>query len=347
MIQLRARPTVKVVNRGIKIPRTVRTVLRPNPAIVRQLQEVNKDVQIISRKQPRSIQQGHKRIGDAVSRPGAAVARPRTPHNINRTRAIADARRPKSLRRKTPVIRYTSAEMTPQSKKALISLKNIGKGKILIIVGNGPSILEADLEKLADHPRIHIMSINKPEPRVWPSKYWLFCDHTQFRRHQDLWQTFKGTIFNTTAIKQKRKNAIQIRNLGGQGFSKDLLNGFYLGRSSCFAAMQVALWMGYDHIYMFGVDMRSVRINGEMKTHYYGINPDCQPKNREVRFDQEAKHYDHAAEILTEKDRKRFTFCSAYLRYKFADRFNRLDHRKAANRILDKLHDNKQNQGNI
>lgn len=329
MVQLRARPTVKRVNRGIKLPKTVRTVLRPNPAITRQLQVVNQDVQVISRKQPRSIQRGRNRA------PAIAIA-PRVPANQH-IKAIAQARRPRPLKKRGPLVRYTSAEMTPQSRKALSNLKNIGKGKILIVIGNGPSLLETDLEKLTSSSRIHIMSINKPDNRVWPSKYWLFCDHTQFKRHQDLWQTYRGTIFNTTAIKQRRQNAIQIRNLGGQGFSKDLMNGFYLGRSSCFAAMQVALWMGYDHVYMFGVDMRSVRINGEIKTHYYGVNPDVQPKNREARFDQEARHYDHAAENLTEKERKRFTFCSSYLRYKFADRFNRMDHRKAADKILKKV----------
>jgi len=338
MIQLRARPAVKRVNRGIKLPKTVRTILRPNPAIARQLQEVNQGVQIINKRQPKSIQRpGRKGIApkSVISTPRHRT--PRIPHTVSRVRIVAEARRPRSIRRKTPVIRYTSAEMTPQSRKVLTSLRNIGKGKVLIIVGNGPSIIEAELEKLTDHPRIHIMSINKPEMRVWPSKYWLFCDHTQLKRHNDLWQSYKGTIFNTTAIKQQRKNAIQIRNLGGQGFSQDLLKGFYLGRSSCFAAMQVALWMGYDHIYMFGVDMRSVRINGEMKTHYYGVNPDVQPKNREARFDQEAKHYDYAAESLPDEDRKRFTFCSSYLRYKFADRFGRMDHHKAASQILKKL----------
>jgi len=327
MVQLRARPAVKRVNRGIKLPPAVRTILRPNPAITRQLQEINKDVKIISRREPRVIQRAHKRV--------PAVASPQA--RTQRVRAIADARRPRPLKRRTPTIRYTSAEMSQQSKKALTNLKGIGKGKILLIIGNGPSVLEAELEKLAGNSRIDIMSINKPESRVWPSKYWLFCDHTQYKRHQDLWQNYRGTIFNTTAIKQKRKNSIKIRNLGGQGFSKDLLNGFYLGRSSCFAAMQVALWMGYDHIYLFGVDMRSIRVNGKIQTHFYGINPDVQPKNREARFDQEAKHYDNAAEILIDKDRKRFTFCSSYLRYKFADRFNRMDHQKAADKILKKL----------
>jgi len=328
MVHLRARPAVKQVNRGIKLPSTIHTVLRPNPAIAKQIQVVNKNVEIISRRQPKSIQRAKKR---------PATPLPRLP--ANHIKAIAHARRPQSLKRKGPVVKYTSAEMTPQSRKALSALKNIGKGKILIIVGNGPSIIETELEKLAGRDGIDIMSINKPCSQVWPSKYWLFCDHTQLKRHQDLWQAYKGTIFNTTAIKQGRKNTIQIRNLGGQGFSEDILNGFYLGRSSCFAAMQVALWMGYDHIYLFGVDMRSVRINGDVKTHFYGINPDCSPKNREARFDQEAKHYSYAAEILSDKMRRRFTFCSAYLQYKFADRFNRLDHRKAVNKILSRLHD--------
>lgn len=333
MIQLKARPAVKKVDRGINIPRQVKTVLRPNPAVSRRLVQVNQGVDVIVRRKPRELQ--------VRNRP--AVVRPRVPAvpampagQVSRTRAVANARRVSKLR-KSPRVSYTSSEMTPQDRRAISALKNIGKGKVLAIMGNGPSLSEAEIERLSTHPLVHIMSINRPDPRVWPSKYWLFCDHTQLKRHQDLWESYRGIIFNTTAIKQRRKNSIQIRNLGQTGFSKDLLTGFHIGRSSCFAAMQVALWMGYDHIYLFGVDMCSVRIGGQERTHYYGVNPDVKPKNRIARFDLEAKHYDAAAEILTDQDRKRFTFCSGYLRYKFANRFNRIDHKTAVDKILNSL----------
>lgn len=317
-MQLRARPAVRKANIQIIIPRAARTVLRPNPEVFRKIQEYNS-------KPPK-----------VLAKPMAmAVKSPRVSPRMA-TKAQQANRIP---RRAT--IRYVSREMTPEHRKSLAYLKGTGKGKILIIVGNGPSILEAQLEKLRGQPLIDIMSINKPDGRLWPTKYWLFCDSTQWKHNKELWDTYNGTIFNTTAISQSKRNAIHIRNLGGDGFSTNLLDGFYIGRSSCYAAMQVALWLDYDHIYLFGVDMKSVTINGKRLTHYYGENPDVRSINREARFDNEAKHYQHAANTLTVPVRAKFTFCSTYNPYPFIDRFSRLDHHTAADHILSTLVDGK------
>ena len=314
MKQLIARPAVRRTQREIIVPRSSKLTLRPNQGLIKQLQLVNKQ---------RSPQ-----------KPARKLTTPVTPVHTPRIVTRAKPGRQPGIS-KRPTISYVSREMSPEDRKKVSSIKNIGKHKYLIIIGNGPSILETPLHELRSNPRIDMMSINRPDKRIWPTQYWLFCDTTQYTRHKELWLSYEGKIINTTAIAYTKPNSVHIRNLGGIGFSEDLTNGFYLGRSSCFAAMQVGLWMGYEHIYLFGVDMKSVVINGKTMTHYYGNNPDVTPTNRESRFVNEARHYQHAADTLSSTIRSKFTFCSAYLAFKFVDRFNRLDHRKAVERILE------------
>lgn len=309
--RLIAKPAVKRVNRIITIPKTARTILRPDPKVLKQLQQAVK---------PRKTAQ--------YAPPKKLVAH-REPLPRARQQAAA-VRQIRTKRRKGPSIRYHSKEVTAESKEKIRKIRNFGKGKTLIMVGNGPSISEVDLSPLRNHPKIDLMSINKPDPRVWPTEHWLFCDATQFKRNEELWGDYQGQIYNTTAIRHHKPNSLQIKNIGGMGFSKDLMIGFHVGRSSVYAAMQVALWLGYDHTYIFGCDMSAVTINGKEMMHFYGSNPDVQPKNRAARFENESRHYEHAAGDLPDAIRAVFTFCSSHNKFKFVERFNNRLHQKDA-----------------
>jgi hypothetical protein len=181
------------------------------------------------------------------------------------------------------------------------------------------------------------MSINKPDLRVWPTKYWLFCDTSQLLRNRDLWLHYDGYIFNSAMISEFRPGTIQIKNIHGEGFSLDPTQGFYIGRSSVYGAQQVALWLGYDRIYIFGCDMCAVNINGQPLVHFFGVNPDTQPESRVKRFADEAKYYIYAAKHLSSEVRNRFYFCSSYNPFDFVSSFNKLDHHTAVQTILDGL----------
>lgn len=209
-------------------------------------------------------------------------------------------------------------------------LKDTGKGRILVMVAPGPSILEADLGKLKDHPFIDIMCINKPQTPVWPSKYWAFCDHTQYLRNEDAWQSYEGIILNSPNVTARKANQIVIKTKQGKGFSKDLSTGYYIGRSSTYANMQVAYYMNYDIIYIFGLDMTEV--GG--KLHSYGVNPDVSPENRKARFSAEAEHYLFAGQNLPEEIRMKFIICSTYNPFSFVDYFKRLDQKIAVDLII-------------
>ena len=135
------------------------------------------------------------------------------------------------------------------------------------------------------------MSINKPDQRVWPTDYWLFCDPSQYTRNRDYWDSYTGIILNSTSVNHTKPNSMQIRNLGGMGFSRNLDEGFHIGRSSVYVAMQVAYWMKYEHIFILGVDMCSVVVDGKPITWHYGQNPDVTVPERLKRFENEAKNY--------------------------------------------------------
>lgn len=233
---------------------------------------------------------------------------------------------------KKPEPQYRFRDISESSLKKIRNLRNVGLDKTLVIIGNGPSLTEVDLSPLVGHPDIHTVSINKPHQQVWPTTYWSFFDRSQFTRHQDLWESYQGAIFNSTSITEQKPNSLQFKNIGGVGFSHDLTQGLYIGRSSVYATMQIALWMNYDRIYIFGCDMNPNGVDG--KLYFYGTNPDVADSVRAARFAKEAKYYDFAARQLDQATKCRYVFCSTYNNWPFVDNFSKADHRTAVSDIL-------------
>lgn len=288
---------------------TVKIIVKPSQGKAANLNDYNNHTKI-------QVQQLTKQKPQAPA--GAAVSKQRF---LN-----------KKVTKKAPKEKYISRDVSQDSILKIKKLRNSGTGKILVIIGNGPSINEAPLEQLKHNQYIHTLSINKPDARLWPTTHWAFFDQSQMRRHEDLWGSYSGTIINSTSIKRQKENSLQIKNIGGRGFSRDLVKGLHIGRSSVFAAMQFGYWLNYAHIYIFGVDMNPTGLNGQL--HFYGVNPDVNPDIRRERFKKESEYYDYAAEILNEDERKRYTFCSSENPWDFVNRFNKLDHKTAIQHIL-------------
>jgi hypothetical protein len=305
-VSLRVRP-INTVKHEIVLPRAARSV------VVKQQRSVTKTLRAVMRAKPtiQMPQQVYKQ--PAVTPKKGGVAR-------------------QSVGVK-PTVKIITRDPPEASVKKIRELRNSCVGRTLVIIGNGPSILEIDTALLVGKPYIDIMSINKPDMRVWPTKYWLFCDISQLKRHHDLWDNYNGCIFNSTMIADSRPGTIFIKNKPGFGFSLDLTSGFHIGRSSVYAAMQVSNWLGYDKTYILGIDMGAVKIDGKETLHFYGVNPDCPVDNRKKRFEDEVKYYDDAAHSLPEEIRKKFYFCSSYNKFRFLDSFHRLDHKQAIQEI--------------
>lgn len=252
----------------------------------------------------------------AVTRPPQAVSRNgRTPPAVTRN----GVKKPSRLERRVSA-----------SIDKVKALKDKGRNRVLVLVANGPSISEVDLTKLQNHNMIDIMLINKPDKRLWPPNYWSFCDQSQFNRNKELFESYKGTLINSSSVRANHPHQVVVRNRPSKGFSKDLTQGYHIGRSTTYASMQIAHWMGYEKIFIFGCDMCAV--NG--KLHYYGKNPDVAEDIRVKRFAREADSYEVGAKELNADERKRFVFCSSYNHWPFVEKYERMDHRKAIPTII-------------
>lgn len=305
------------------------TVLVPPPRHVRPVQvqpqiptrtQQPPLVRPIPRNRPVTVTPQEQRLNRAQPVGFASRVKPNKIVSVNRAVSLTENRRSRA-----------QVENLEQHRMAIMRLKDIGVGKILIILANGPSINEIAVEELNNKGNIDLMCINKPNQKVWPTKYWSFCDQSQYTRNQGAWDSYTGTLINATAVRTRHRNQVLIKNLSGTGFSKDLVKGYYIGRSTTYASMQLALWMNYDKIYIFGCDMGAV--NG--KLHFYGQNPDVNNDHRVERFKQEAESFTHAAQVLSNEDRQRFVFCSNYNKFKFVDSFQRMDHTQAVQLILE------------
>jgi hypothetical protein len=234
---------------------------------------------------------------------------------------------------KSAKVRYVTRNVSPEDTAKANALRNKGKGKVLIMVGNGPSIAEVPLEQLKNKPNIEFMSINKPDDRIWPTDYWAFYDGSQIRRHENYWSGYTGTLFNSTSIKKRKDKTVIFKNIGGKGFSLDVGKGIHIGRSSVYASMQIALWMDFDKIFIFGCDMNPDGINGQL--HFYGVNPDVPPEVRKNRFKDEADHYNVGADAMNQDQRNKFVFCSEYNKWGFIEKFGSMSHKEAVMHILE------------
>jgi hypothetical protein len=296
------KPTVVVQRKNVHVhaPRAIRTAYKRVPDVI---------VAVPQRVQPKPV---------AVAASQAVVyGRPVIKPRLNPAKLTKIV--------KPPRVEYLVSDPSPESYALLKELRGCGAGKALLIIGNGPSINEVDLPAVAHLQNVDVMTINHPDQRIWPTKYWLFCDHTQLNRHLATWEAFNGWIITSSNIKKRKSNSIQIKNLQGNDFSLNLMEGMHIGRSSVYAAMQVAHFLAYDEVYIFGCDMAKV---GD-QLHFYGVNLDAPPDVRANRFAAEAEFYAAAGEKLDERIRKKYYFCSEYNLWPFTERYNKLDHKKA------------------
>jgi len=255
-----------------------------------------------------------------------------------RTNPRPGARAQASVYRSSPLRNQKEAQMGLYRKK-VENLKDCGVGRYLVMVACGPSILEVPLEDLKGHNKIDLMSINKPDSRIHPTRYWVFCDQSQYTRNKTLFENYEGVVINAWSVRARHKNQILIKNRSGKGFSKNLLQGYFIGRSTTFANMQLALWMNYEKVFIFGCDM--CKPPNAQSLHFYGVNQDVDPKIRVTRFQKEADHYEIGAKQMNVLERKKFVFCSAYNPWAFVNKLEKMDHRGAVEHILNLANEQK------
>ncbi len=149
----------------------------------------------------------------------------------------------------------------------LLKYKNIHMGEKCFLIGNGPSLLPSDLDKIASHDmisigcnRIYLMFPNTH----WKPDYYVVIDENMYREVTEEISNCDFTVFVKDFfgidIKKDNGSANVFRMFdkryqsGYPDFSDDFSNGVYAGRTVMYVMLQMAVYMGFKEIYLLGVD---------------------------------------------------------------------------------------------
>ena len=144
------------------------------------------------------------------------------------------------------------------SRAGLRKIKNRHTGEKAIIIANGPSLRDIDMNTLKD---VYTFGLNK---------IYLMFDKTDFRPSSI-------TVVNLDVIKQNpeffnntdiqlfidtwglkyikpRKNILYIHHSSQPKFARDISLSYYMGATVTFAAMQLAFHMGFSNVGIIGLD---------------------------------------------------------------------------------------------
>ena len=167
----------------------------------------------------------------------------------------------------------------------LYKFKNLYKGQKCFIIGNGPSLLHEDLEKIEKNSFIsfgcnRIYKIYKTTK--WRADYYCVVDLRLIDSIKDDIQTpvaKKGTFakeFYYDALESinhlgdlyRFKELWQDVNNEEFKFADDIRKGIYQGFTVAYVMLQIAVYMGFKEIYLLGVDFTFVA-KQDGKQHFY------------------------------------------------------------------------------
>lgn len=186
----------------------------------------------------------------------------------------------KSLRKNYYSLKYfNETKEANRITRNIQRFKDIGKGKSCVVIGNGPSLRIEDLTKLHDLNidtfacnRIHLVF-----PKTsWRPTYYFMSDEKLLESDRGVLEDAPNTIcFYPEKAKDKVAEGnfyhCLLYHFGNEGkFSTDAAQGVYAGGSVTTEMLQFAYYMGYNKIYMIGVDFSYNTTNkNDDKTYTY------------------------------------------------------------------------------
>ena len=176
-------------------------------------------------------------------------------------------------------------------------LENIGLGKRIFLVGNGPSLNDMNLDLLENEDTMAMNRIDLLFPKTkWRPTYYIFCSSNC--EHGEWGDKWSRSILNvsreektTPIIWSRFKNSIE-RNGGGtlpektlwlnsmsenqigtdEQFSTDAFKRLDKSGTTMNVALQLAYYMNYEEVYIIGCDSNWVTAKETMKTEDGDIN---------------------------------------------------------------------------
>mgnify|MGYP001180169712 CR=1 FL=1 len=165
-------------------------------------------------------------------------------------------------------ISKTYARLPNRSYERLMDIKNIHNGKDCFIVGNGPSLKQLDLTRLYGKHCIFFNGAFDLRENTSPECRIHLCeDRLVFEDHQEKLNSLDGLLIYPSDLRHfiNSKNPIILEfHRAYSEKNKDWPQSvdinkkfpiFYWGGTVAYLGLQVAQWMGFENIYIIGVDL--------------------------------------------------------------------------------------------
>lgn len=148
------------------------------------------------------------------------------------------------------------------------------------IIGNGPSLLVKDLEKLKAENEISFAAngiYHIYDDTNWRPNYYVIVDLFGYKvwmqdgMKGNLQNSFFADYYYTNIKKIEGANYFHYLSSVEEtlGFSEDITKGLYSGRTVTYAMIQLACYMGIKEIYLLGVDWTGGKGTGKPRYDFY------------------------------------------------------------------------------
>lgn len=161
----------------------------------------------------------------------------------------------------------------------LTKFKGLHKGKRCFVIGNGPSLRIADLETLQKKHEICFASNGifcAYDKTIWRPDYYVISDFIRYKDSYNIIKEFSASgvfvrsFYNMLDMEYAPGtnifNAIVKRD--EIEFSMDLAEGIFSGGTVTYHMLQIAAYMGFEKIYLLGVDFSFDKLSGAGSNHF-------------------------------------------------------------------------------
>jgi hypothetical protein len=145
-----------------------------------------------------------------------------------------------------------------ESIKKMKRLKNKYRGKRCFIIGNGPSLKRTNLKLLRYEYTFGLNRIYLLFKKLGFNTSFLVSTNSlvisQSKKEIERLKMPKFISWKSRGFLKKDRRTIYLRTLARQHFSKDCSKGVWEGATVTYVALQLAYYMGFDMVYLIGVD---------------------------------------------------------------------------------------------
>ena len=150
------------------------------------------------------------------------------------------------------------------------------KGRRVFVLGGGPSLGKIDPGLLSGE---NVIGTNRayerfPECQILVSTDNPFWKDSRSGIYGDvvkqLFKEYSGAKIGLVSLSDPEPGILYLRNAGKDGIPISFSSGVYHGNNSGYMAVQIALLLGCDPIYLLGFDMR---FSDDGRSHFHGGHP--------------------------------------------------------------------------